>query len=114
METLLSVLNNLYLSNLQLYGVNRNIEVMLSINEIKTLLGYERLSVQKFHDDFKGLLNNVGVGISVVEYSDFIKFDLNHMLMTSVDAINRYNSIIGELTAEAQLTGAFHKIGVDL
>lgn len=114
MEELLNLLNRLYLSNLQLYGVNHRTEVMLSMGEIKNLLGYERLSAEKFCSDFSDTFGNFGVSMEIVNYSDFIKFNLSSMRLTSVEMIRKYDSIISELRAEAELTGDFYKIGVNI
>lgn len=111
MNNLIDVLSKLYISNLKLYGVNYQTEVILGINDIKELLKYERLTIEKFLELHKNNIEEFGIKISQLDES-FVKFSLNKNLkLSSIKLIESYDAAIESLRTEANITGDFEKLG---
>jgi len=111
MEELLKKLSELYISNVRYRGINFVTEVMFSIDDIKSLTGYERLTIDQFISNSSNLLSRLHIKVSKID-DKYVIFRLDrNFVLPSIDLVDKYQNALENLEYEAGTTGDFTKLG---
>lgn len=110
MNDLIIMLTKLYISNVRYKGVSYITDVIFNIDDIKKIMNYERLTVDKFIESQLSLLSHFGINVEKID-DFYVNFKLNaNTKLSSPELIELYQEALRALQSEADSTGDYSKL----